>query len=450
MSASTPSPASRGRRSKPDGVLTWQQRLEMVTQMMREVSTKTEPQEMVQTYAAWVQQIAPIDGLVAASRRDLLEPWYRVTRSDLWEERGLKINPWKQRDQLPLYDRGLLGKLLYAEQAHVDNDFVPDESDPAYEHLRGYRSLMALPTFEDGKALNLTVFLHDQPNGFEPAALPDRMWLTNLAGRATKNLVLSGELREAYATVERELATVADIQRSLLPTDVPKIPGLDLAAYYQTSRHAGGDYYDFFELDDGKLGILIADVSGHGTPAAVVMAVAHSIAHARHTPPTPPSELLTFINAHMSGRYTNNGTFITAFYGIYDPATRKLRYSSAGHNPPRVRRGCSGQTLALDAGMNLPLGIDADECFTESQVLLEPGDVLVLYTDGITEARGAKGHVQPGDDELFGTDRLDRVVSGCLPDARTVVDRIVSAVNTFTDFAPAGDDRTIVVAKVTG
>src|SRR5207253_1299364 len=103
------------------------------------------------------------------------------------------------------------------------------------------------------------------------------VWLSNLFGRATHNLVLAEELRQAYEAVDRELVAVADIQRSLLPAKLPKIPTMDLAAHYQTSRRAGGDYYDFFPLAEGKWGIIVADVSGHGTPAAVLMAITHCI-----------------------------------------------------------------------------------------------------------------------------------------------------------------------------
>ncbi len=103
--------------------------------------------------------------------------------------------------------------------------------------------------------------------------------MSNLFGRATHNLVLSDQLKVAYEAVDYEMKVVADIQRSLLPMQMPSIPTLSLAAHYQTSHRAGGDYYDFFPLPDGKWGILIADVSGHGTPAAVLMAVTHSLAH---------------------------------------------------------------------------------------------------------------------------------------------------------------------------
>ena len=114
---------------------------------------------------------------------------------------------------------------------------------------------------------------------FDPETFPEWFWVSSLFGRVTHNLVLREELKDAYEIVERELKVVADIQRSLLPQVLPKIPTLELAAYYRTSRWAGGDYYDFFPLPDGRWGILIADVSGHGTPAAVMMAITHSLAH---------------------------------------------------------------------------------------------------------------------------------------------------------------------------
>ena len=124
--------------------------------------------------------------------------------------------------------------------------------------------------------------------------------MSSLFGRATHNLVLRNELKHAYEIVERELKVVADIQRSLLPQVLPKIPNLELAAYYRTSRWAGGDYYDFFPLPDGRWGILVADVSGHGTPAAVMMAITHSLAHSLPGPADPPAALLGHVNRQLS------------------------------------------------------------------------------------------------------------------------------------------------------
>ncbi len=419
----------------------WAQRLGIITTMMREVSRMTNPEDMVDVYGTWVQAIQPVDRFVAVSRRDLIQPYYRITRSGLWEERGIEINPWKQRNQLPMFDRGILGDLIYAQKPMLFDNLDVPEGDPAYEHLVGCKSMYAIPQFENGVAINMIVALKKEPDYFDREEMPNRMWVSNLFGRATKNLVLNEELRKAYEIVDRELKVVADIQRSLLPMELPKIDGLDIAVHYQTSTQAGGDYYDFFELDDGRIGILIADVSGHGTPAAVMMAVTHSIAHTRDEPPTPPSDLLNFINRRLTARYTNNGTFVTAFYGIYDPKDRTILYCNAGHNPPMVRRADGSATLTLDENRNLPLGIVEDETYQDAKAQLRAGDVLVIYTDGITEARSPS-------DELFGTERLEGLLCDCAPDAKAIIETTVKAVNEWTDFAPANDDRTLVVGKL--
>lgn len=415
----------------------WQDRLAEVVRMMRDISRDTDPQVLSTRYGNWVRSLAGAEGFVAISRRDLLRPWYRITRSSRWTE---PINPWREKHKLPLLDRGILGELLYAENAVILNDFRVDPADPAYEELRDYRSLQATPQFEDGVAINMAIALRREPTAFDPEQFPNTVWQANLFGRATKNLVLSEELRRAYDVVDRELKVVADIQRSLLPSKIPTHDRLELAAFYQTSTQAGGDYYDFFQLDDGKLGVLIADVSGHGSPAAVIMAVTHSIAHTRDVPPAPPAELLQFINERLAARYTGNGTFVTAFYGIFDPASGELTYCNAGHNPPRLRRS-DGTIESLDQNHNLPLGIIPDETFRDGRARLGPGDVVLLYTDGITEAR------KPGD-ELFGVERLDALLDDDHTAPQRLIDHVVQAVNSFTDFAAPTDDRTIVAVKV--
>jgi sigma-B regulation protein RsbU (phosphoserine phosphatase) len=298
--------------------------------------------------------------------------------------------------------------------------------------------------YDRGAALNMILLLRREPGAFKAEQFPQLVWMSNLYGRATHNLVLSGELREAYEAVDYDLRTVADIQRSLLPTTLPNIPTLDIAAHYQTSKRAGGDYYDFFELPGGKWGILLADVSGHGTPAAVLMAVTHSIAHTLHGDPDPPSALLAFINRHLTARYTNDsGKFVTAFYGIYDPSTRTLRYSSAGHCPPRVCRGNGGPFEEMAEGVGLPLGIEPGAAYRDAVARFAPGDTIAFYTDGITEARGDDGN------DLFGTDRLDEVLRRCGDRAAgDLIDETLKAVDTFTSGRPPSDDRTLLFVKV--
>ena len=254
-------------------------------------------------------------------------PRFRITHSSLWER---EVNPWTEKAKLPLLEGGLFGELIYGDQPRIIDDLVVDPADPAAPYLEGMRSLIAIPHFDKGIAANMAITARAEPGAFRPDEFPEWVWISGLFGRATHNLVLSAELKQAYEVVERELKIVADLQRTLLPKRLPKIPNLDLAASYQTSRWAGGDYYDIFALPDGRFGLLIADVSGHGTPAAVMMAVTHSIAHTYPGSPERPSGLLAFINDHLAERYTTEfEAFVTAFYGIYDPATRLLSYASA-------------------------------------------------------------------------------------------------------------------------
>ena len=157
-------------------------------------------------------------------------------------------------------------------------------------------------------------------------------------------------------------------------------------------RSAGGDYYDFFPLPGGQCGIFIADVSGHGTPAAVLMAVTHCIAHTNPGQALPPADVLNYLNRHLATLYTSrNESFITAFYGVYDPADRTLTYACAGHNPPRLKRCRDGTLLALDEAGGLPLGIMPDGAYDQVVQQLQPGDQILFYTDGITEARNPEG-----------------------------------------------------------
>jgi len=416
----------------------WRQSVKLIDETMREMSLQTDPQAMVRAYGKRVRQMMPIDGSISLSRRDLEAPWYRITRSSLWTE---EINPWKQQDRLPLLRGGLLGELIYGDGPRLIDDIRIAPDDPAFEYLDGMRSLVAVPHYDRGVGLNMVVSLRQEPAAFNRATFPEWVWISTLFGRATQNLMLSERVKEAFALVDKELKVVADIQRSLLPKTLPKLPTLDLAAHYQTSQWAGGDYYDVFPMGGGRCGILIADVSGHGTPAAVLMAITHSLAHS-HPGSEPPGPLLTHVNRQLSELYTADGeTFVTAFYGIYDPADRTFRYASAGHNPPRLMRCATGEITALDGVQRLPLGIDADVVYDEHVQDLQPGDQILFYTDGITEAEGPDGR-------QFGLDRLDRVLTQCSLNASNLIQSVLDAVEEHTAGRPAADDRTLLVAKV--
>lgn len=417
----------------------WEDRLKHIVETMRELSRQSDPQALVRTYSERIRRLMPVDGSVSLSRRDLPAPKYRITRSTLWKE---SVNPWKHPDRLPVLEGGLLGELLYSDQPRIVDDLHVSPDDPAYRYFEGHHSLMALPLYDRGVALNMVVMFRRRPHGFDRNQYPEYVWMSNLFGRATHTLVLSEQLQAAYHAVDEELRIVENMQRSLLPATLPKIPTLDLAVHYQTSRRAGGDYYDFFQLPEGKWGILIADVSGHGTPAAVVMAITHAIAHTLPGLPTPPARLLTHLNHHLARQYTSeSGAFVTAFYGVYDPAGRSLTYARAGHCPPRVKRCRDGTLSILDGVGSLPLGIVPEAAYEEVTQQFVPGDQIIFYTDGITEAFNPEGR-------MFGVERLDEVLELCHLDANGLIQTVISAVDQFSGGQPASDDQTILVAKV--
>lgn len=417
----------------------WRQRLDLIVETMKEMSRQTDPQEMSRAYGKRMQTLRPSDRRVSISRRGLKYPWYRVTRCTDWKE---EINPWKEAHRLPLLKGGLFAELIYGDEPRLFDDVQVPDDDPAAEYVAGMASMAAIPMYDQGVALNMILSMRQEPAAFSPEQFPEVVWLSNLFGRATHNLVLSEQLKSAYEAVDYEMKVVADIQRSLLPKKMPDIPTMELAAYYQTSHRAGGDYYDFFPLPDGRWGLLIADVSGHGTPAAVLMAVTHSLAHSYPGPAMPPGSMLEHVNRHLTERYTaGSDTFVTAFYGIYDPALRTLTYSSAGHNPPRLKRCADGTLDSLNGASALPLGIAPEMTYSEQTYRLAPGDQLVLYTDGITEAQNEHG-------ELFGLSRLDKVLEDCAADASDLLESVLAALKEFTGGEAIHDDRTLLVAKI--
>ena len=422
---------------------TWQEELEIIDRTMKAISGITDPEELVEAYWSGIGDLIRIDDYVALSRRNVDPPHYLITRSSRFTEH---FNPWTERDRLPRLTGGLLGEIAYANRPVIIEDLPARLSadDPAYFYLEGFKGLVALPQYDAGEGLNVTVMLLSEGKELSPALVPILHWQGGLFGRGTQNLVLRNQLGAALEDLDRELKVVGTIQRSLLPEKMPSIPGFDVAADYQTSSRAGGDYYDFFPLDDGKWGLFIADVSGHGTPAAVLMAITHAIAHARPGSQTPPGSLLSYLNDRLARAYTRDGTFVTAFYAILDPAAKTLTYSRAGHNPPRLARG--GSVLSLDEVGGLPMGLVEEQSFDEVTISLERGDLLLLYTDGITEAMPATASA-----EVFGVSRLDDLLTGCHGGtAEECLEGVRNAVAEFCQGAPPGDDQTLIAVRVAG
>jgi serine phosphatase RsbU (regulator of sigma subunit) len=240
-------------------------------------------------------------------------------------------------------------------------------------------------------------------------------------------------------TEEVEFEQARAMQQVLLPTTLPRLDGFDVAGMWQPARSVGGDYYDAIAVGDGKAALCIADVAGKGMSAALLMASLQAAVKATASAEMPPRRLCEKVRHVVAGNLAG-GTFITFFYGLLDTAARTLTYCNAGHNPPLLVRG-SGEVERLDVGGSVLGRLFRDESYDEATVTLAAGDRVVLFTDGVSEARRA------GED--FGDERLiDVVRSNRELGAEELQEKIVEAITAFTS-GSFGDDVTLVVIGAT-
>ena len=255
-----------------------------------------------------------------------------------------------------------------------------------------------------------------------------------------KERALALQLEEAYLRLDDEQRLVGDLQRGLLPPAPPPLPGISIAIHYVPSARAGGDYYDFFPLAGGRTGFLIADVSGHGSPAAVVMAMLRVLLHTGSAPLEPPERALDAINARIR-EFTLREQFVTACYSVLDAASASITYALAGHNPPLLVRARTGEIEAFENPSGLPLGAFEDTVFTACTARLEPGDTALFYTDGLTEAMNARG-------ELFGEERVrELLIRHRCESAERLRDALVAAMHAHEAGAAQADDVTLIVVR---
>lgn len=276
--------------------------------------------------------------------------------------------------------------------------------------------------------------------------------LESLAGQLAQavNIVEEREARERErrqkeaallenARVTRDLEIAKQIQLSLLPESAPRLKGLSIASRCIPAAHVGGDYYDFFERGEGRIDVIMADVSGHSVGAALIMVETRSVLRAQMKETHSAKDVLRLLNELLYEDLSGAELFITMFCAKYDGTTRTLSYANAGHSRPILFR--AGGWEELDAE-GLILGVEQSVSFEEKKVTLEAGDMLLIYTDGIIEAEHETG-------EFFGVERLCRLVSGLADEEpETVIERVLSEVNTYSWPHPLQDDISMVVMKV--
>ena len=243
--------------------------------------------------------------------------------------------------------------------------------------------------------------------------------------------------------IKSDLAVAKEIQQAILPHQAPPFPEsvlqLDIAASMQAAKDVGGDFYDFFRIDDNRVGFIIADVSGKGVPAAIFMAVSRTLIRATGVKGVSPAECISHANSLLVKESVNN-MFVTIFYGIYDLTTGVVTYVNAGHNPPFVIKA-DGTVGQLPEGKNFFIGVFEDATFKEDTLQLEKNDMLLLYTDGVTEALNPQ-KMEYGEERLASVLK-HHVQAGC----QQMIDSVRADVKAFAADKEQSDDITLLAIK---
>ncbi len=301
------------------------------------------------------------------------------------------------------------------------------------------RSILAVPLQTESRVIGL-IYL-DSPHFVHEFTKEDLNLLTVMANVAAIRIEHArlADVEQAEKIMAKDLEQAAEIQRGLLPTSAPIVPGADLAGYNAPCRTVGGDYYDFIDYPDGRVAMLVGDVSGKGMPAALLMSSLQARVQVLFDDPKDLAALVTRLNRVITTNCPAN-RFISFFIGVLDPATGAMVYVNAGHNPPLLVH-CDGKVEELQ-GTGLLLGILPTATYEQRSCQLDPGDVIVLFSDGVTEA------AVPETDEQFGEARVVQILAeqSC-NSAKDIIDAIIAKVNEFTGGAPPADDITLVVAR---
>jgi serine phosphatase RsbU (regulator of sigma subunit) len=220
--------------------------------------------------------------------------------------------------------------------------------------------------------------------------------------------------------IERELQVARTIQQASLPREVPQLEGWRITPIYQPAREVGGDFYDFLELDDGRLGIVVGDATGHGVPAALVMASARSMLRAVAQASNSPGDALRRVNDPLATEIPPN-MFVTCFYCILDPKSGSLSYANAGHDLPYVWHGGACEELRA---RGMPLGLMPGMHYEQKEIVLQKGESALLYTDGLVEAHNPQR-------EMFGFPRLQTLVSEHAEEERSLEEALLEELYSF-------------------
>jgi len=368
--------------------------------------------------------------------QDIIHPRYHFPRQLIG---GIAIRGYDNRppeqDEMLSSGKGIIGYVIRTGESVI----IPDVRLDSRYVVGRERTLseIAVPIMKDNRAIGALDVESDKIGAFDRNDLEIMSFFADAASISIEKAMLHHQILEKKK-MEKQLQIASEVQSRLLPHDSPKIKGYDFAGLCIPTYEIGGDYFDYISINQDKTGIAVADVSGDGIPAALIMTAFRALLRSQAKKYSKPSVLMKSLNKQLS-EFTRRSDFITSFYGILDSRNHNFIYSNCGHNPPLVFRN-DGKIEKLSAG-GPSLCLIKEANYKSRSVKLAPGEQIVFYTDGVIEIFDSKG-------EEFGLDRLINAIVPCrdLP-ADKLLERIVEKTKNFSQSEIYKDDYTLVIVK---
>ena len=342
--------------------------------------------------------------------------------------RGWTVNFHIKGDRFKIGEYGMVGHVGLTGETYYASDVT---KDPYYQiSEESTNSELDIPLKIRGKLIGVFNFQHQETNAFSPGRIQLLKALAGHVSTAIENARLFKIEREEKDRMARELDEAKTVQLSLFPNWKPELPGYEVEGLCIPCREVGGDWFDYIQLDKGKLGIVLADVAGKGMAAALLMASTRSILRMFAEKGLSPAEVLTEVNKVLVQDFPKT-RFVTMIYAILDTQSCTFTFANAGHLSPLLIN--SNEIKTLEANSGLPLGL-MEYFFTDEQIELKQGNRLLLFSDGVSEAMNSSF-------EEYGLDRIQKHMEKSESSIQTLLDDV----HTFTAGQPASDDITLLI-----